>query len=126
METKNRNNEILFSPKEEVCKYMDDLMEKAINTEIPTVFSKIKDCVNIVGNHEIDLEVREVVISKIVDSFFPLLNSDQGAGEIIKVKDIDSLANKLGEIIIEHEQEDHFKEKCAHAFIETIVLYEKQ
>lgn len=109
---------------EQAIHYMDDLFRSMAESKNPATLEKISECVNIVKNTENDLVVREVIMQKLLEDFYPFF---QNANDVKgSVEDIKQIANDLGTIIEEHEEDDNFKDKCKIAFIETITLNENK
>ncbi len=104
---------------------VEDAMEELVflteKSKNHRVFSKLQKCVDILGDGSKELSHRELVVDYVLNVFFPLLNSEEKAGEIILEKDFNNLANLLGATIISHKPEDSFKTKCGYAFMESVV-----
>ena len=100
--------------------YLKELKELAKLSKKPSYVSKIKRCLNIVQNPHKDIKIREIIVKKMGTDFIPSID-----GEELSEKNITEISNQLGEIMDRHRQDDSFKETCASAFIETIILYEK-
>jgi hypothetical protein len=85
-------------------------------------FSKIEGCVNILKNNEKEFSIKDLIISRLLQDFYPIARVSE---EVIETKQITKTANTLGKIIIEHDEKDTYKNKCKEAFIQTIILNEK-
>ena len=115
MKEQDKNlNQQLFSPEEdlflqeslleklrgtqelsEVDSHLNHLLDLAVNCEKPNTFPKIKGCVNIATDSKKDILIRMAIISKVVDGFFPFLNSEKNIGEIIKKEDIINIIKEV-------------------------------
>ena len=98
------------------------MLESAFRDKGTEAFCQIEEGVDILKNPELDSDIRDLIITRLVEEFYPIAKV---SGEVIKTRDITKVANTLGKIIIEDFESKEFKDQCKKAFIETITLNEK-
>jgi hypothetical protein len=107
---------------EEANFYLDELLQDSFRDKGADCFSKIEGCVNILANNEKEFSIKDLIISRLLQDFYPIAKVSD---EVIEIKQITKVANSLGKIIIEYDEKDSYRNKCKEAFFQTITLNEK-
>ncbi len=118
----NFESESNFQTLEGANSHLDTMLEAAFRDKGTESFEQIEYSVGILDNSELSSDVRDLIITRLVEEFYPIAKV---SGEVIKTRRITKVANTLGKIIIEDYEAPEFKNKCKKAFIETIILNDK-
>lgn len=118
----NFETEPNFETLEGANSHFDNMLEAAFRDKGTEAFEQIEYGVKILEDSELSSDVRDLIITRLVEEFYPIAKV---SGEVIKTRKITKVANTLGKIIIEDFENKEFKDKCKKAFIETITLNEK-
>lgn len=82
---------------------------------------KIKRCVEVTKESHAETEHGQIIIEQLTKKFFPLLRKQQ---EPVKDEDITEIANLLGSIVQNSDENSEMAVQCKKAFVETILLNE--